>query len=203
MAPPAAPRSGRVKFVFFYITSYVGLTSRHLATIIRYADHVKQHFRLSRRHQAANFTGFITRLLRLWCCDNKHLKISFAWKIVLSKLCTDVTLYPNRRPIDPHASIPASPMRLRPAPIVLIICRQHNPNLPAMSSRRKIFPVSGPVGWNSLPRNIRNPELTYTDSRLNWIENAPVSHNPTFSSIFNYGQRLGLCLSYLSPSAAF
>ena len=67
VAPPAAPRSGRVKFVFFNRASYVGLTSRqHLATVIRYADHIKQHFRLSRRHHAANFTIFITRLLRLW-----------------------------------------------------------------------------------------------------------------------------------------
>ena len=67
VAPPAAPRSGRVKFVFIYRTSYVGLTSsQHLATVIRYADRVNQHFRASRRHQAENFTSFITRLIRLW-----------------------------------------------------------------------------------------------------------------------------------------
>ena len=45
VTPPAAPRSGRVKFVFLYRTSYVGLTSRqHLATVIRYADCVKTVF---------------------------------------------------------------------------------------------------------------------------------------------------------------
>ena len=66
VAPPAAPRFGRVKFVFFYRTSYVGLTScQHLATVIRYADCVKQHFRPSRRHQVDNFTSFISRLSRL------------------------------------------------------------------------------------------------------------------------------------------
>ena len=63
VAPPAAPRSGRVRFVFFYRASYVGLTSRqHLATVIRYADCVKEHFRASRRCQAENFTSFITGL---------------------------------------------------------------------------------------------------------------------------------------------
>ena len=63
-----AMRSWQVRFVFFYRTSYVGLTSRqHLATVIRYADCVKQHFRASRRHLVVNYTSFITRLLWLCC----------------------------------------------------------------------------------------------------------------------------------------
>ena len=67
VAPPVGTRSRRVRFVFFYRTSYVGSTSRqHLATVIRYADCVKQSFQTSRRRQRENFTSAITRLLRLW-----------------------------------------------------------------------------------------------------------------------------------------
>ena len=69
VAPPVGTRSWRVKFVFFYVTSYVGSTShQHLATVIRYADSVnsvKQPFRPSRRRLVANFTSLITRLIRL------------------------------------------------------------------------------------------------------------------------------------------
>ena len=62
----------RVRFVFIYRTSYVGSTSRqNLATVTRYADCVKQHFRPSRRRLVANYTSFITRLL--WMNSNKLL----------------------------------------------------------------------------------------------------------------------------------
>ena len=67
VAPPVGTRSRRVRFVFFYRMSYVGLAPRqHLATVIRYADCVKQRFRPSRRRLVANYTSFITRLLWLW-----------------------------------------------------------------------------------------------------------------------------------------
>ena len=67
VAPPVGTRSWRVRFVFFYRTSYVGSTSRqHLATVIRYANCVKQRFRPSGRRLVANYTSFITRLL--WLC---------------------------------------------------------------------------------------------------------------------------------------
>ena len=50
VAPPVETRSRRVRFGFFNRKSYVWLTSRqHLATVIRYADCVKQRFRPSRR----------------------------------------------------------------------------------------------------------------------------------------------------------
>ena len=81
MAPPAAPRSGRVEFVFIYRMSYVGLTCQHLATAIRYADHVKQHFRASRRHQAENFSSLITRLIRLWYIYSQEIKCKFLWSL--------------------------------------------------------------------------------------------------------------------------
>ena len=55
VAPPVGTRSRRVRFVFFYRSSYVESTSRqHLTTVIRYADCVKQRFRPSRRRLVAN-----------------------------------------------------------------------------------------------------------------------------------------------------
>ena len=59
--------SWRVRFGFFYRTSYVGLTSRqHLATVIRYADCVKRTFRASRRCLRENFNSFNTWFIILW-----------------------------------------------------------------------------------------------------------------------------------------
>ena len=67
VAPPVGTTSRRVRFVFFYRTSYVGSTSRqHLVTVIRSTDCVKQPFQTSRRRQRDNIPSFITRLLRLW-----------------------------------------------------------------------------------------------------------------------------------------
>ena len=71
VAPPLGTRSWRVTFVLIYTASYVGLTSRQsLATLERYADYVKQPFRrFSRRSLEANFSSFITRLVRLLDSD--------------------------------------------------------------------------------------------------------------------------------------
>ena len=64
VAPPVGTRCRRVRFVFFHKTSYVESRSRqHLATVIRYADCIKQPFQTSRRRLVANYTSFITRLL--------------------------------------------------------------------------------------------------------------------------------------------
>ena len=85
MAPPVGARSRRVRFVFFYRTSYVGSASRqHLATVIRYADCVKQPFQTSWHRLVANFTSFITWLLRLWFkhVEKKVLIIGWTWRQV-------------------------------------------------------------------------------------------------------------------------
>ena len=63
------------------------MLDQYLATVIRYADCVKRPFRQSRRRLVANFTSFITRLLRLW------YKVFFNIVILATSKVFSYTLY--------------------------------------------------------------------------------------------------------------
>ena len=101
VAPPVGTTSRRVWFVFFYRTSYVRSSShQHLATVIRYFDCVKQHFQTSRRHLMANYTKFITRLLRL--CYRPISNLTFLSKLLERAAYEQIVGYLDRFQLLPE-----------------------------------------------------------------------------------------------------